>query len=109
MSETCNIPNQLNQEKEKTLHLPYLAIIPYAVRANKNICAESKILFGELAALSQKYGYCYATTTQLAEVKGISPRSILRYLTELEKEEFVVRKLENKRRKIFINKAQAHD
>ena len=83
------------QEKEKSLHLPFLAIIPYAVRANKNICAECKIFYGELAALSTKYGYCYASTAQLAEMKGIGKRTILRFLSELENESFIKRKTES--------------
>ena len=61
----------------------YYAIIPADVRYNKNLTANAKLLYGELTALSNKYGYCFASNSYFAELYGVSNTSISKWISDL--------------------------
>lgn len=64
------------------------AVIPAAVRYST--CSASAILlYGEISALCQKEGYCWASTGYFAGVYRASERSVFRWLAELEKAGFI--------------------
>lgn len=62
----------------------YYAIIPGFVRYDNNLSANEKLLYGELTALANKYGYCFASNKYFAELYGVTNRSITRWLANLE-------------------------
>lgn len=66
------------------LDLPYVASIPYNVQIDNSICDGAKLYFGQLHALTVKFGYCWATDFQLAQMKGVSIRTIERWNKELD-------------------------
>ena len=39
----------------------YYAVIPAEVRYSKNLKANEKLMYGELTALANEKGYCYAS------------------------------------------------
>lgn len=59
------------------------AVIPISILENKNLSANAKLLYGEIMALSKKSGKCYATNKYIAEILGLSYRSIPNLLKEL--------------------------
>lgn len=61
----------------------YYINIPSKVLHNKNLKPNSKILYGEIARLSQKDGYCYASNKYLGELLDIKEKSVSRLLKEL--------------------------
>ena len=101
---------------ENNLDLPYIAIIPYHVQADTSISDAAKLYFGQTVQLAKKTGYMWATDEQLAEMKGVSKRSIERWNNELEKAGHIRRVTGNypvknpdgsfswiKKRKIYFN------
>jgi hypothetical protein len=61
----------------------YYAIIPSSVRYDKKLPANAKLLFGEITALCNKEGYCWATNEYFAELYGASDKTIGRWLKAL--------------------------
>ena len=67
----------------------------YFIKVNSELLAEksvslgAKLLYGYIESLAKQNGYCYATNQHLATRLGVSDRSITRYLTELDKAQFV--------------------
>lgn len=67
----------------------YYAIIPAFVRYNKDLKSTEKLLYGEITALSNKNGYCYANNRYFAELYGVTNETISRWLSHLQKLKFV--------------------
>ena len=68
--------------------MSYFTVIPAEVR-HADILDGAKLLFGDIAGLSKKAGYCWATNAHLAEVSGVSERQVIRYIRLLEGAGFV--------------------
>ena len=65
------------------------AIIPADVRYDKNLRANEKLLYGELTALTNKYGYCFASNNYFAELYGVTPQAISRWINNLKKQGYI--------------------
>jgi hypothetical protein len=87
-------------EDYQKLEIPYVCVIPSAVRLNKKIPDAAKIYLGELVVLAGKFGYCYASDEQLAEMKEVSIATIERWHLLLEREGFIWRDTKNIPQKI---------
>lgn len=61
----------------------YYAIIPANVRYDQRLKANEKLLFGEITALSNMSGYCYATNKYFADLYGVSSTSISLWVKSL--------------------------
>lgn len=61
----------------------YYAIIPASVRYNTKLIAHAKLLYGEITALCNEKGFCWATNSYFAELYGVSNRSITSWITSL--------------------------
>lgn len=68
----------------------YYAVIPAFVRYNANLSSSSKLLYGEISALCNEKGFCWAGNDYFAELYEKSDRTISRWIRELEKEGFVL-------------------
>lgn len=85
----------------------FYAIIPATVRYCKAIEPSAKLLYGEITALSQTEGYCWATNEYFAELYDVDTRTIQRWLESLKNEKLI--KVEIKKdgikveRKIWIS------
>ena len=66
----------------------FYAIIPAHVRYAK-INANAKLLYGEITALCNQEGFCFATNKYFADLYGVDDRTIRRWLNDLNTSEFI--------------------
>jgi|TARA_R110000764_G_scaffold43051_2_gene96787 hypothetical protein len=72
----------------------YYAIIPANVRYDKRLPANAKLLFGELTALSNEKGYCWASNRYFADLYEVSVQSISKWISKLNDCGYIVMQLE---------------
>lgn len=85
------------------------SVIPARVRDDHTLRPNAKLLYGELSALAQAEGYCWAWNAHLAETLGISKRTVEGLLKQLRDRGHIVLEVERDpesqevlRRKIWI-------
>lgn len=61
----------------------YFSLIPSGVLENESVSDASKITYALILGLSNRYGYCFATNSALAEMRKISESSVKRHIYEL--------------------------
>jgi hypothetical protein len=82
----------------------YYAIIPANVRYS-DITDGAKLLYGEITALCNKEGYCWATNEYFAALYKKSADTISRWISELTKSQFVYSQIDKElgnQRKLYI-------
>lgn len=67
----------------------YYAVIPANVRYDKNLRANEKLLYGEITALTNKTGECWATNNYFAEVYQVTPQAISKWISNLAKQRYI--------------------
>lgn len=67
----------------------YYAVIPANVRYDKDLTANAKLLYGEISALCDKGGYCWATNSYFANLYGLSQISISRLIKTLKDKGYI--------------------
>jgi len=83
----------------------YYAIIPANVRYDKNLTPNAKLLYGEITALCNKEGFCWACNDYFAELYGKDVVSISRWISSLKSRGFIDVLIDQKathRRKIYL-------
>ena len=73
----------------------FYAIIPANVRYS-DITPNAKLLYGEITALCNKTGYCFATNEYFSNLYGVSKVSISKWIKELIDNGFVLSEIEYK-------------
>lgn len=98
---------QDNSTQEEKNQPSYFAVIPAEVRYCKDIESSAKLFYGELSALSNLEGYCWAKNDYFSELYGVDDRTIRRWIQSLQENNFIFVEWENKsfnpKRKIYIN------
>lgn len=67
----------------------YYAIIPANVRYDKDLSANAKLLYGEITALCNEKGYCWATNAYFADLYCVDRSTINRWLQQLVKKRYI--------------------
>ncbi len=68
---------------ENNIPSSYYAIIPAYIRYNKELKFAERLMYGEITALSNKEGYCFASNRYFAELYGVSQSTISRWISHL--------------------------
>lgn len=61
----------------------YYSVIPAQIRYDTELKANEKLLYGEISALSNKFGYCNAGNTYFAELYGVHKKTISDWVNHL--------------------------
>lgn len=67
----------------------YFAIIPASVRYDDDLKANAKLLYGEITALCNQEGFCWASNQYFADLYGVSKETVSRWISQLEKKQFI--------------------
>lgn len=86
----------------------YYAIIPATVRYNLDLKPNEKLLYGEITALANSKGFCFANNRYFAELYKVTIHTVSQWISHLEKLGYVKielirdNKKEIKERRIYI-------
>lgn len=67
----------------------YYAIIPATVRYDHSISDKAKLLYGEITALCNEKGFCWASNEYFANLYGVRKETISRLVSLLEKNRYI--------------------
>lgn len=86
----------------------YYAIIPANVRYDKRLSPLTRLIYGEITALTNEKGYCFATNAYFAKLYSMSNVSISRCISELKEHNYIrvvydIKEKNVDKRKIYIN------
>jgi hypothetical protein len=62
----------------------YFAVIPANVRYDPGLPPNAKLLYGEITALCNKKGFCWAGTAYFADLYGVCKRSVIQWINKLQ-------------------------
>lgn len=82
----------------------YYSIIPADVRYHKELRPNEKLLYGELTALTNSKGFCWASNQYFAELYGVSKETVSRWIANLEKFGFVTREIIRDDKNVIISR-----
>ncbi|NYV64619.1 conserved phage C-terminal domain-containing protein [Bacillus sp. Gen3] len=71
----------------------YYAIIPANVRYDKELPANAKLLYGEITALCNEKGFCWASDSYFAELYKVNKSTIQRWFKQLEDRNYIHRQV----------------
>ena len=67
----------------------YYAIIPANVRYNDNLTPNAKLLYGEITALCNEKGFCWASNAYFSQLYKVSKVSISKWINQLKENDFI--------------------
>lgn len=95
----------MNEENQ----INYYAIIPATVRYDNRLKPAEKLIYGEITALANKKGYCFANNRYFADLYSVTIHTASQWISHLEKLGYIYteilrdEKKEIKERRIYIS------
>lgn len=95
----------MNEENQ----INYYAIIPATIRYDNRLKPAEKLIYGEITALANKKGYCFANNRYFADLYGVTIHTASQWISHLEKLGYICteiirdEKKEIKERRIYIS------
>ena len=74
---------------EEQVNKSYYAIIPAPIRYDKDLQPNAKLLYGEITALANEKGFCWATNEYFSSLYGVSEVSISKWVNSLIKKDYI--------------------
>ena len=74
---------------EEQINKSYYAIIPAPVRYDKELLPNAKLLYGEITALCNEKGFCWANNEYFSQLYGVSEVSISKWVNALIKKNYI--------------------
>ena len=93
-----------NKKGKKKMNPSYYAIIPANVRYDKRLTPRAILLYGEITALCNEKGYCWARNKYFADLYEVSITSVSKWISQLEKYGYVIRDIVYKKDSKEIDK-----
>ena len=81
----------------------YYAIIPANVRYS-DLKPNAKLLYGEITALSNKHGFCFASNNYFANLYNVNKNTISSWITDLKNKGFIVVTIERDLRNVITKR-----
>ena len=81
----------------------YYAIIPANVRYS-DLKPNAKLLYGEITALSNKFGFCFASNKYFSELYNVNKNTVSSWLSDLKNYGFIVINIERDSNKQIIKR-----
>lgn len=75
----------------------YYAVIPASVRYDKRLTGKAILLYGEITALCNQKGYCWASDDYFAKLYGVTKMTVQNWLKSLERENYISREVTYKK------------
>lgn len=68
----------------------YYAVIPANVRYDKDLRANEKLLYGEITALANKTGSCWASNEYFSLLYDVKPNAVATWIRHLKEKEYIL-------------------
>ncbi|MER2057195.1 MAG: helix-turn-helix domain-containing protein [Niallia sp.] len=78
------------------MHRSYYAVIPANVRYDKDLIGHAKLLYGEITALCNEKGYCWASNAYFAELYNVSKKTISTWINQLVDKKYITSEIKYK-------------
>ena len=75
----------------------YYSIIPANVRYDDELTPNAKLLYGEITALCNDKGYCWATNDYFATLYKVSKRTISSWISQLNQKGYITIEIKYKK------------
>lgn len=82
----------------------YYSIIPANIRYDKELIANAKLLYGEITALCNEKGICWAGNEYFADLYAVSKETISRWINQLKRKGYINTKIFYKKNSKEIDK-----
>ena len=87
---TLKVSRFLFKEIDLNIEKPsYYAIIPAVVRYDKDLRPNEKLLYGEITALSNATGECWASNNYFANLYSVTPQAVSGWINDLKKKGYI--------------------